>query len=185
MRSVSAAALFVAISLVTACSKATPPSEAEIQAAANSPATTPTPPAPAPAAPAAADVAAPAGATAAAGAPAGATAATAAAAAPAVDLANAQSKMIVCKACHNMTQGGPNGVGPNLFGVTTRKAGTQTGYSYSDVFIAANIGMWDQAKLDKWLSAPMTMVPGTKMAFPGVTNAKDRHDIVGYLETLK
>ncbi|MDB5439464.1 MAG: cytochrome c family protein [Caulobacteraceae bacterium] len=177
MRSVSAVALFVAISLVTACSKATPPSDAEIEAQANAPATTPTPPPPAPAA-----AAAPAAATAAAGAPEGKPAAPAVAA---VDLANAQSKMIVCKACHNMTQGGPNGLGPNLFGVTTRKAGSQTGYTYSDAFLAANIGQWNEAKLDKWLSGPMTEVPGTKMAFAGVKNDKDRKDIIGFLETLK
>jgi cytochrome c len=96
------------------------------------------------------------------------------------DLANGEAKFALCASCHTITPGGPNMTGPNLHGVVGRKAGTAPDYNYSDA--VKNAGFtWDAAELDKWLTSPMTTLPGTKMTFPGVKDPKDRTDVIAYL----
>lgn len=97
------------------------------------------------------------------------------------DLENGRTKFGLCRSCHTITEGGPNQVGPNLHGVFGRKAGTHEGYSYSPAMKASNI-VWDGAVLDKWLSNPRTFLPGTKMTFAGLSNEKDRIDLIAYLK---
>ena len=58
------------------------------------------------------------------------------------------------------------------------------GYAYSDPLKNAGL-TWDEATLDKWLTAPMTMVPGTKMVFPGMPDPARRKAVIDYLNTLK
>lgn len=89
-----------------------------------------------------------------------------------------------CKACHSVAKGGPNGVGPNLFGVVGTAAGTKPGYAYSTAMKGSNI-RWTRAKLDAYLADPKGVVPGTKMMIPGIKDAAKRSDIISYLETLK
>jgi cytochrome c len=88
-----------------------------------------------------------------------------------------------CISCHSVKPG-VNGVGPSLHGVIGRKAASLPGYAYSDPLKAAGL-TWDEATLDKWLSAPMKMVPGTKMVFPGITDPARRKAAIDYLVTLK
>jgi cytochrome c len=96
------------------------------------------------------------------------------------DLTNGQAKFAFCSACHTITPGGPNMTGPNLHGVVGRKAGTAADYNYSDA--VKNAGFtWDAAHLDKWLTNPQAMLPGTKMTFPGLKDPKDRTDVIAYL----
>jgi len=113
-----------------------------------------------------------------------AAAPAAAEAAPAgPSLASAPAEFAQCTACHTIREG-INGVGPSLFGVVGRKAGTLAGYSFSEA--NKNSGLtWDEATLDTYLTAPMKMVPGTRMTFPGVPDAAKRKAIIEFLKTVK
>ncbi len=88
-----------------------------------------------------------------------------------------------CKACHSDVAG-KNLVGPSLFAVVGRTAGTEAGYAFSAGVKALGYA-WDEAKLDAWLTSPKAVVPGTKMTFAGLPNAQDRADIIAYLATKK
>jgi cytochrome c len=96
------------------------------------------------------------------------------------DIANGQRKFAVCRSCHTLNAGGSDMTGPNLHGLLGRKAATHGGFKYSDALKASGI-TWDAATLDPWLENPRTRVPGTKMVFAGVSNPKDRVDLIGYL----
>ncbi|HWY17043.1 MAG TPA: cytochrome c family protein [Rhizomicrobium sp.] len=89
-----------------------------------------------------------------------------------------------CALCHSATKGGGNKIGPNLFGVVRRKAGTYPGFSYSAAMKKSGI-VWTPAKLDAYLAAPQEIVPGNSMPFAGIANAPQRADVVAYLVTLK
>jgi len=108
-------------------------------------------------------------------------AATTAAAAPAAGAAPAAFAQ--CAACHS-TEAGKTLVGPSLAGVAGRKAGSVAGFAYSDGLKAAGL-TWDDATLDKWLTAPAKLVPGTKMPFAGIPDAATRQSVIDYLKTLK
>ena len=74
-----------------------------------------------------------------------------------------------------------NFVGPELNGVVGRKAGTVPGYNYSDA--NKNSGLtWDEATLTKYLKMPREVVPGTKMAFPGLPRDSDIANVIAYLK---
>lgn len=109
---------------------------------------------------------------------------TAASAAPKPQAVAPPPAFATCNACHSVAKGGPNGVGPNLFGVVGRAAGTKPGYVYSPAMKGSNI-RWARAKLDAYLADPKAVVPGTKMMIPGIKDAAKRSDIISYLETLK
>jgi cytochrome c len=86
----------------------------------------------------------------------------------------------VCKTCHQIGEGAKNFVGPELNGLVGRKAGTVEGYHYSDA--NKNSGLtWDEATLKKYLKNPREVVPGTKMAFPGLPNETDIDNVIAYL----
>lgn len=101
-----------------------------------------------------------------------------------LQVAAAPPAFATCKACHSVVKGGPNGVGPNLFGVVGAAAGTRPGYAYSPAMKAANI-RWARARLDAYLEDPKAVVPGTKMMLPGIRDAAKRDEIISYLEKLK
>lgn len=89
-----------------------------------------------------------------------------------------------CAACHNADKDGGSGLGPNLFGVVGRKAASVEEYSYSPALKKSGI-IWTNDALKKWVSNPAKMVPGTRMAFAGLTSATDAADVVAYLDTLR
>lgn len=99
------------------------------------------------------------------------------------DLDNGQAKFALCKSCHTAVQGGGDMTGPNLFGVFGRKAGTKEGFAYSDAMKASGI-TWDADKINTWITKPSAMVPGTKMTYVGMSDAKDRTDLIAYLKTI-
>ena len=99
------------------------------------------------------------------------------------DLDNGQAKFAVCKSCHSPVEGGGNLVGPNLYGVFGRKAGTVPGFAYSDGLKASGI-VWDAARIDKWITNPRGVVPTTKMTYIGMADPKDRTDLIAWLKTV-
>jgi cytochrome c len=107
-----------------------------------------------------------------------------AAPAAAADANNGKVVFGRCAVCHNVQKGGPNGLGPNLFGVVGRKAASLASFSYSPALKNAHI-TWTPDKLKAWAMGPAKLVPGTKMAFGGITNASQADDVVAYLGTLK
>jgi cytochrome c2 len=88
-----------------------------------------------------------------------------------------------CAICHTFDKGGPNLIGPNLYGVLGRKVASHEGYEYSDA-LKAKGGDWDYAQLDHMIENPNAYAPGTKMAlFPGLPDAKQRADVIVFLRT--
>jgi|ThiBioDrversion2_2_1062182.scaffolds.fasta_scaffold01774_27 cytochrome c len=118
----------------------------------------------------------------AAGQDAGQSGAAAPAEAPAADAAPPVA-FAQCISCHSVKPG-VNGVGPSLHGVVGRKAGTLPGYAYSSALKGWGKTL-DEAELDRWLTAPMKDVPGTKMVFPGIPDPARRKAVIDYLATLK
>jgi cytochrome c len=112
--------------------------------------------------------------------------ATASAAPAAGDAAKGQSFAGRCKACHTFEKGGPNRVGPHLFGVVGRPIASVADFSYSDAMKTFGEGgkVWDDATLDTYLADPKGTAPGNKMAFPGVKSEADRANLIAYLKTL-
>jgi len=96
--------------------------------------------------------------------------------------ANMRGKLLFlrCASCHNIGAGGSEKIGPNLAGVVGRKSGSLPGYPYSAAMKKANL-VWDAPTLDRWLTRPSDLVPGTAMAFAGVPVAADRQAIIAYL----
>ncbi|MGD9501562.1 MAG: c-type cytochrome [Methyloceanibacter sp.] len=86
-----------------------------------------------------------------------------------------------CAICHSFDKGGPNLIGPNLYGVLGRKVASHEGYEYSDA-LKTKDGTWDYALLDHMIENPNAFAPGTKMAlFPGLPDAKERADVILFL----
>jgi cytochrome c len=85
-----------------------------------------------------------------------------------------------CQACHSL-EAGVNKVGPSLHGVIGRASAAAESFNYSDAMKNAHVS-WTPETLDQYLTNPRKMVPGTKMAFPGLPKDKDRADVISYLE---
>jgi cytochrome c len=74
-------------------------------------------------------------------------------------------------------------IGPNLWGIVNRPRASVASFSYSSAMSASH-DPWTYDKLFTYLKQPQLMVPGTKMSFAGLSSAKDRSDLIGYLRTL-
>ena len=99
------------------------------------------------------------------------------------DAAKGQGAAKKCLACHVFDKGGPNKIGPNLYGVVGRAKGSHEGFAYSGAMKGKG-GEWSYDDLDHFLANPKGYVAGTIMAFAGVSNPKERADILGYLRSL-
>jgi len=85
-----------------------------------------------------------------------------------------------CTSCHTIDKGGPNRVGPNLYGVVGAEKGKGRDYSFSSA-MASKGGTWTDEDLNIYLYSPRDFVPGTKMSFAGVKDDKDRANLIAYL----
>lgn len=87
-----------------------------------------------------------------------------------------------CQACHAVGEGAANKVGPELNGVVGRVPGTLESYSYSPAMVTfGEQNVWNTETLQTFLENPRKVVPGTKMAFPGLRKEEDLNNIVAYL----
>jgi cytochrome c len=85
-----------------------------------------------------------------------------------------------CASCHDISTSPSAKTGPNLAGVFNRRAGGLAGYAYSPAMKAQTFN-WDEAHLNRWLTRPTDVVPGTAMAFAGIPSATDRAALIAYL----
>jgi cytochrome c len=90
-----------------------------------------------------------------------------------------------CTSCHNDKEGGPNAIGPNLWGVVGRPVASHGGFAYSDAMKAhvADAPAWSYDALFHFLGAPGKVVKGTKMTFAGVKKPEERINLIAYLHT--
>jgi len=89
----------------------------------------------------------------------------------------------LCAQCHTFTEGGKNGVGPNLFNVLGSPHGGVAGFNFSNALKGLG-GNWGYDDMNKWLAKPSTLAPGTRMAFAGIRNEQERANVIAYLRTL-
>ena len=106
-----------------------------------------------------------------------------AATATSVEAADAPAAFKACQTCHKV-EAGAKLMGPSLFGIAGRKAGTVADFAYSDVMKNSGI-TWDDAHLSAFIADPKTSMPGTKMVFAGLKKPDDVAAVVTYLKTLK
>ena len=86
-----------------------------------------------------------------------------------------------CKICHSLDKGGPNRVGPNLFGIFGRRAGTAAGFNSSAEMKQSGI-IWSDETMAAFLRDPRAAIPGNHMSFPGI---KDETTLADLLARLK
>ncbi len=85
-----------------------------------------------------------------------------------------------CLSCHSIAKDGKNKIGPKLFGVLDRKAGSISDYKYSKAMVAFGKS-WSVKEMDGFLTKPRDWVKNTKMSFIGLKNAKDRAAVILYM----
>jgi cytochrome c len=86
-----------------------------------------------------------------------------------------------CRTCHTLREG-DNRLGPNLYKVVGRKAGSLPGYTYSSAMQGADM-VWDKATLDRFIANPDQALPGHNMKpYGGIASPEERARIIAYLE---
>ncbi len=96
--------------------------------------------------------------------------------------ARGEAQFKKCAACHTITPGGPNAIGPNLYGIFGKPHGHLANFQYSDALKKVP-GTWDWDGLFHWLHSPKAFAPGTKMSFAGISKPQDRADVLLYLNS--
>ena len=87
-----------------------------------------------------------------------------------------------CSACHVAVKGGKNKIGPALYGVLGRKSASVSGYKYSKA-LTTHGKVWSFSEMNSFLIKPQAYIKGTKMAYAGLKNEKDRASVILYLNS--
>jgi len=98
------------------------------------------------------------------------------------DVAKGQQVAGRCQQCHDLAKGGPDKIGPDLWGVVGRPRASRPGFSYSAAMTKSH-APWTFEELFKYLKSPQSVVPGTKMSFAGLPSAQDRINLIAWLRT--
>lgn len=85
-----------------------------------------------------------------------------------------------CSSCHTIAEGASNLVGPNLYGLFSRKIGTAPDFPYSNAVLEADF-QWTPEQLSNWLANPRAFLPGNRMSFAGVRRETDRTAVIAYV----
>jgi cytochrome c len=101
---------------------------------------------------------------------------------PKADAAGGKAISARCEQCHDITKGGPNKIGPELWGIVGRQRAEEAGFSYSSA-MSSDHNVWTLDKLFRYLKSPQAVVPGTKMNFAGLRSADDRINLIAFLRT--
>lgn len=96
------------------------------------------------------------------------------------DATRGESVTKACLTCHSFEKGGPNKVGPNLYGIVGNKLAHSEGFAYSKA-LAEKGGQWDFQSLSEFLTKPAKYLPGTKMAYAGIKDDQQRADLIAWL----
>jgi cytochrome c len=89
-----------------------------------------------------------------------------------------------CATCHSFDKGGPNKVGPNLWGIVGNHHAHAEGFAYSNAMQGKKAEPWDYEGINHFIASPRTYLPGTKMTFAGIPKASERADIIAFLRSL-
>ena len=87
-----------------------------------------------------------------------------------------------CSACHMIASGGKNMIGPNLWNVIGRTAGSVSDYKYSKAMVAYG-KEWTFEEMNSYLIKPQAYIKGTKMAFAGLRKEKDRASVILFMNS--
>lgn len=98
-------------------------------------------------------------------------------------IAVGEAAFATCSACHSAEKGAPSAIGPNLYGIVGRPAGSADGYRYSNAMKSSGI-VWTESELDRFITNPSVAVRGTTMSAGAVSNAERRASIIAYLASL-
>ena len=104
---------------------------------------------------------------------------------PTADVAAGQAVFAKCSSCHSIVQGGPNGTGPDIWGVVGLKPGSHGGFAYSTGMteFGGKQAVWDYDHIYEFLKGPQKYISGTKMSFVGLKKPEDRANVMAYLRS--
>jgi cytochrome c len=98
------------------------------------------------------------------------------------DTAHGEKVFKKCSACHMIASGGKNMIGPNLWSVIGRTAGSVSDYKYSKAMVAYG-KEWTFEEMNSYLIKPRAYIKGTKMAFAGLRKEKDRASVILFMNS--
>lgn len=101
---------------------------------------------------------------------------------PKADVAKGKDISTRCEQCHDLSKGGPDKIGPNLWGIVDRARASRASFSYSSAMSATH-APWTYEALFRFWKSPQAVVPGTKMTFAGLPSAQDRINLLAYMRT--
>jgi cytochrome c len=102
---------------------------------------------------------------------------------PKADVAKGKDISHKCEQCHDLSKGGPNKIGPNLWAIVDAPRGVDRGgFDFSSAMKSKG-GTWTYDELFKFLKSPQAYISGTKMTFAGLRSADDRINLIAYLRT--